>query len=486
MRTPLNHLAAWSLIALLTLTGCAANPVTGDQDLVLMSEEQELALGRRTHAQVLEQYGEYHDPELKAYVGRVGERIARRSHRGGLIYRFTLLDTPEVNAFALPGGYIYLTRGLLALLDSEAELAAVLGHEIGHVTARHSVRRHTGQVISGVLGAVIAAKSGVRGAGDAANLVGTAVVRGYGREHELEADRLGAEYLARSGYDPQAMIQVIRILKGQEAFERRRAKEEGREPAVHHGLFATHPDNDTRLQKTVAAAQRHRSADAVRIDRTAFLKRLDGLVWGDSEAQGIRRGHAFYHRDLDFHLKVKKGWRLENHPERLDAVRNDGAATLRLTVTDRNRRITPREFLRQRLGLRDLRQGEAIRHRGLEGYTAITHDDTGLGRQPSRIAVLYHNDRAFIFHGYSKNRSDPFRHDAELIAIARSFRPLTARERKEIRPLRLQIRPPKGREDFTALARRSPIADHPEAQLRLLNGRYPDGAPPGGLIKLVK
>ena len=479
-------LASLLAVALLTLTGCAANPVTGEQDLVLMSEDQELALGRRTHAQVLERYGEYHAPELQRYVESVGRRLAEKSHRSDLIYRFTLLDTPEVNAFALPGGYIYLTRGLLALLDSEAELAAVLGHELGHVTARHSVRQHTSQVVTGVIGAVIAAQTGVRGAGDVANVVGTAVVRGYGREHELEADRLGAEYLARGGYDPQAMIRVIRILKGQEAFERQRAEEEGREPNVYHGLFSTHPDNDARLRETVAAAEQHRTADTVRIDRAAFLRRLDGLVWGDSEEQGIRRGRAFFHKPLDFHLEASEGWRLENHPDRLEVVRDDGQAILKLTVTDRNRRIAPKEFLRQRLGLRDLRQGEPFRQHGLEGYTAITDANTSWGRRPVRVAVLFHDERAFLLQGASKPAADPYRFDAEIVRIGQTLRPLTAKERKTIRPLRLKVRPLKGGETFTRLARKAPIAHHPEEQLRLLNGRYPEGRPPAGLIKLVE
>ncbi|GAB6043517.1 M48 family metalloprotease [Endothiovibrio diazotrophicus] len=477
----------WLLLAALGLLGgCAANPVTGDSDLVLMSEQQELSLGRQGNAEVIKQYGEYADPELKAYVDRVGKAMAAHSHRPGLIYRFTVLDSPEVNAFALPGGYIYITRGLLALLDSEAELAAVLGHELGHVTARHAVRQHTSQVVTGLLGAVIAAGTGIRGAGDVANLVGTAVVRGYGREHELEADRLGAEYLARDGYDPQAMIQVIRVLKGQEAYERQRAEEEGREPNLYHGLFATHPDNDTRLQEVVAAADQFRSGETARTDRDAFLRRLDGLTWGDSASQGILRGDTFYHPDLDFRLQAIDGWVLVNHADNLEARRKDGDARLLLSVADRNRRIEPQAFLRERLGIRDLREGQEIDLNGLQGYTGITDGKTTWGNRPVRVAVLYHGDRAFVFQGASKSADDPFQHDAEIVAVARTFRPMTADERKRVNALHLKVRPLKGGETFVTLARHSPIADHPEEQLRLLNGRYPDGEPPAGLVKVVE
>ena len=167
---------------------------------------------------MLKQYRVYDDPALQQYVQSVGDKVAKLSHRNNLFYRFTLLDSTQVNAFALPGGYIYITRGLLVYLNSEAELAAVLGHELGHVTARHSVRQHSMSTTTNLLGALIGAASGVQGVGQLTNMIGTGIVRGYGREHELEADGLGVEYLARAGYDPAAMEKVITTLKNQELF----------------------------------------------------------------------------------------------------------------------------------------------------------------------------------------------------------------------------------------------------------------------------
>ena len=156
------------LIPILLAHACSTNPVTGEQDFVLMSEEQEISLGRQYSAEITKQMPEYDDQELAELVQAVGERLAANSHRPDLIYRFTVLDSKTVNAFALPGGYIYITRGMLAYLNSEAELAAVLGHEIGHVTARHSVRQHGTSTITGLLGAVISATSGVQGVSDLA------------------------------------------------------------------------------------------------------------------------------------------------------------------------------------------------------------------------------------------------------------------------------------------------------------------------------
>jgi len=192
------------------IAGCAMNPVSGTPDLVFMSESSEINIGSENDAKIRGKYGVYDSPALQTYVQQVGQKLAAQSHRPGLTYHFTVLDSPEVNAFALPGGYVYITRGILAYLNSEAELAAVLGHEIGHVTARHGVRQYTAATATGFVGAIIGVATGIGATQDLFNNVfGNAILSGYGRDHELESDRLGAEYLARTGYDPQAMIKVI-------------------------------------------------------------------------------------------------------------------------------------------------------------------------------------------------------------------------------------------------------------------------------------
>src|SRR3990172_6669237 len=189
-----KYLLSYLLFALSFVTGgCAVNPVTGQQDLVLMSEQEEIALGRKTNQQVLEQYSVYDDPALQTYIQNVGEKLAAKSHRNNLIYRFTVLDSKDINAFALPGGYIYITRGLLAYLKSEAELAAVLGHEIGHVTARHSVRQYSAVQLANIgatLGSILIPGMNQPMTNQLVQVFGTALLRGYGREHKLEADEI--------------------------------------------------------------------------------------------------------------------------------------------------------------------------------------------------------------------------------------------------------------------------------------------------------
>ncbi len=485
-RLLIRLIAAALGLSLAGLSACAVNPVTGERDFVLMSEDQEIAIGRKTHPDVLQAYGEYPDGALQSYVQEVGAKLAARSHRSNLVYRFTVLDSREVNAFALPGGYIYITRGLLAYLNSEAELAAVLGHEIGHVTARHAVRQHSAAAATGVVGIIIAAGTGVEGTQDLANVLGTAIVRGYGREHELDADRLGAEYLARAGYDPTAMLDVIGVLKDQESFEIQRAREEEREPRVYHGLFSTHPDNDKRLQEVVGRANSLRTATAVRVNREGFLRRLEGLVFGDSEREGIRRGSSFYHKELGFALHFPKGWRIDNRPDRLLAQPASADALLQMTAMDINRRIPPRQFLLTRLKLDDLSHGEAIRHLGLQGYTAIADARTPFGVRPTRFVVLYFKDKAYVFAGAAKDRNQPFVYDRAFLDAARSFHPLRPEEQRLATALRIHLLRAALGTRFAALAQGSRIPNHPEAQLRLLNHYYPEGEPdPGALIKIV-
>jgi len=472
-------LAAAAILFLLTLASCATNPVTGRSDFVMMSEAQELSLGQRADQDVKKQYALYDLKGLQAYVDSVGQKLARVSHRTELSYRFTVLDSPEVNAFALPGGYIYITRGIIAYLNSEAELAAVLGHELGHVTARHGVRQASAaqgtDLLFNILGAVSPAmrSSGVQ---SVTGLLGGALLSGYGREHELEADRIGAEYLARAGYDPQAMIKVIGVLKSQELFDAEVARQEGREPRAYHGLFASHPDSDTRLKEVVAAADKFRSGAGTALARDRFLEQSDGMIFGDSPREGIRRGNAFYHPDLGFALAIPEGWRLSNLPDRVILNAPGGEAGIELKMENRPNE-TPAQMLRR------LTRGAAnnIDASPVNALPAASGEIRG------RLAgVVYLGDKAFIFSGGGKSDDAARRALAGMRQAMRSFHAITAEERARARPLLIKLQRANAAQRLSALAARSPLGENAEGYLRLINGLYPSGEPaPGSLFKVI-
>jgi predicted Zn-dependent protease len=472
------------LLVAVALADCAQNPVSGRPDLVLVSETEELAIGKREDPKVRKQYGVYNDPALQQYVSRIGQRLAKASHRPGIQYHFLVVDSPEVNAFALPGGYIYVTRGLIAYLNSEAELAAVLGHELGHVTARHSVQQVTAATAAGIGATVLQIfVPETRGAaGDSAvNVLGSALLSGYGRDHELEADRLGAEYLARTGYDPQAMVRVVGVLKDQESLDAKIAKAEGREPRRYHGLFASHPDNDTRLQQVVGEAARFKQR-STRTGREAFLRKIDNLVFADSPEQGIVRNNRFYHLGLGLALTFPAGWRVENRPDYVRAVspRGDALIDLRLVGPAKG---TPAQVLRRSLGASE---GARISSTTINGLRAAIVTTT-IGGHPTRVACVFLGKSAFLIGAQARSQAAFNQQRGETEATLRSFHAITGEERAEAKPLRLRVITARQGLTFAELARRSPLDRFAEDQLRVINGRYPSREPVAGRpLKVVE
>ncbi|ORU90269.1 MAG: peptidase M48 [Cycloclasticus sp. symbiont of Poecilosclerida sp. M] len=474
------------LITLILLNGCAVNPATGGNDFVLMSEQQELSLGRNYSQQVMKDYRAYDNPSLQQYIQSVGNKVANNSHRKNIFFRFTLLDSTQVNAFALPGGYIYITRGLLAYLNSEAELAAVLGHEVAHVTARHSVRQHAMSTATSLLGALAGAATGVQGVGQLTNLVGTGIVRGYGREHELEADKLGAGYLARSGYSAWAMHDVITTLKNQELFDKKLASEQGRPPRAYHGVFSTHPKNDTRLQQVIRLAAGGGAKSAQRQD-AKFLKRLAGLTFGNSEKDGLIRDRVFYHKDLNFKLSFPKGWLVSNSANQITAAAPKGSAGLQLVLQDINKKTTPRKFMRTVLNIDQTVSEQALNINGFRGHTAVVLGKVYGKQQKIRASVLFVGSRAFIFLASAKQNNLFSQYDKQFMSSIKSFSRLSKADYKIVKELKISLVRSSNKTRLAALAGTSPIALHAEDQLRLLNGIFPSGeVKQGDLMKKIR
>ncbi len=473
----------WSLftVTLLGQAGCATNPVTGKQDFVLLSEQQEIETGTQYHQQILKQYALYEDPDLGSYVTSIGKRLASHSHREGLEFHFYVLDSPMVNAFALPGGYVYITRGILAYMDNEAQLAGVLGHEIGHVTARHGVRQQSRGTIIGILGSAAAAATGSGAVGDLSNMLGSALMQGYGRSHELEADRLGAEYLARSGYSPQVMIDVIGILKDQELYEIDRARADGRRPAVYHGVFSSHPDNDRRLQEVIAAAEVHTAERPRTTSRVGFLNRLKGIAYGPSESQGVLVNGNFMHRDLDVFISLPRNWKSENRPDRLISVSPKKDAFIQILLDSRGTEHDAEAYLRKQFD--NLRQAESFNINGLRGFAGIASISTPFGNRDSRLAAVLYKDWVFVVAGVHRDQilRNPFE------TTVNSIRPLTGEEREQARGKKIHLVRTVSGDTYEKLAARNGLDQKDVDTLRLLNGDYPAGNPAGGsLIKILR
>lgn len=470
-------------------SGCATNPVSGTPDLVFMTEAKEIQLGDDYDSKVRSEYGVYPDAELQAYVQGIGQKLAAQSHRPHLKYHFTVLDSPEVNAFALPGGHVYITRGILAYINSEAELAAVLGHEIGHVTARHGVRQHSAATATGVVGAILGAATGIQATQDLFSAFGNAMLSGYGRDHELESDRLGAEYLARTGYDPQAMIQVVGLLKNQEEFEKKRAAAEKRQPRIYHGVFASHPSADKRLQEVVAEADKFKTLSAPGIGREDYLKRLDKLAYGDSAREGIRYGRMFYHRDLDMALTFPEGWRVENSPHAIVswAPQKEALVMVKKSALPADSTTALDSFLKSQVKLSAQFHGKPIPDMKLSSVTGTDRLTGPFGARETRVSAVHYGPNAYLFFGATKEATAFARFDADFIATAASLRPLKPAEKSLAEGQHLRLVQARAGDTFASLTKTSPLTEYSELTLRLINNMFPDGEPrPGELIKIIE
>lgn len=484
-RAFLKSSALFSLVG--TLPSCATNPVTGEKDLILLNEDEEAELGRSSHKQIMKMYSSYNNPELLNYVTDLGEKLAAVSHRKELIYHWNVLDSPQVNAFAVPGGYVYITRGMLAYLGSEAELCGVLGHELGHITARHGVKQYSKSQVTNILTTVASILIGNRQLANLSQIASTAILRGFGREAELEADRVGAEYIAKVGYDPDALKNVIGVLKNQEEFDKVLAEEENREPYAYHGVFATHPDNDKRLQEVIKAAKK--SVSEVKLDenKKKYLDIIEGVPFGAGEGQGSARGPNFYHTELNFTLKFPDGWKIENLPTAVLGTSKDRNTLIELTMRDLNRKITAKELIGRLYG-DTYTNGREINMSEYKGYAANVELDTTFGESHKcRVAILYKNKKeAFQFIATTKDGDYFTRNNRLFDETFMSLRKLKDSEKELGQPKRIILYKVEKGDTFKTLSLKTSFSTHAENRLRVINNMFPSGEPtPGSLIKLV-
>ncbi len=471
------------------LSSCSINPATGTPDLVFMSESEEIAKGKELNDKLIKSTPLYQDKQLLAYIDKVGQKVAKHSDRPGLTYHFNIIDSPDINAFALPGGYIYVNRGLLAYLSSEAQLAAVLAHEIGHVAARHVVRQDVARKGASVLSVLSVLTTGSFVVGDAASLWSTAAVQGYGREMELEADSLGAQYLYNSNYSPNAMVETISILKNQEQFSRYRAKEEGKKPVSYHGVFATHPRNDVRLKEVIAKAGKLSQKANYVANEQQYRQHTEGLVYGIDFDVAPRRKpvekNRYIHRKLGFSILFPKHWQIKKTRQAIIGKPDDDSAQLSLNVAMRVRGMSPGDYLRKVSNVKMLSQSEDFSQNGLIGHTGILLAKKE-GKENQRIAVIYQGSKAYLLRGSVTKPKKNIDYDALFLASIHSFRPERIQRRKP-KSKRIHYVKANSRTNMKLLAKQLNIGLYAEQQLRLINGLYPRGKPKvGQWLKIIK
>lgn len=491
-----------------TLTGCATNAATGKQNLMLVSSDEETKVATEAHERFSQSPGFYSNEALQAYVQQVGEKIVAGSDRKDIEYRFFVLDQPEVNALALPNGYIYVTRGLLAYLESESELAAVLAHEVAHVTARHSAQLMSSAKVAGAVSTVLGAIAGVAmgaATGDVnlamstmdatsgvSSLAGAMVLGNYSREHELEADQLGLRYLERASYSDQAMGDVIDMLKNIEQFDDQRLNKDKKRHLYHQ--FASHPELDVRLEKadrqSVVAQEQNGSAL-----HEAYLQHTTGLVFEafDEVSPAKNNPHNWLNKEALFQIYQPGDWKIiESTKETIVLEKSEDKLRTEFRLLPPQAEHDPEKFFGgEALGaksIRDIWELNHIYHKKPKcpGFSAMAERQTADGTRPIYVAVLFHDKYTVLMTGIPEDVEWLEKHRYVFEAQANSTRLLTQEEYDKTRIKQIQTVKARSGDSYAKLAAQAPLGEAGESYLRLLNRQYPDGEPlEGQLIKVV-
>lgn len=469
-------------VLLLTLASCVTNPATGRREFSLMSEAQEIEIGKQFDGEIRREMGLYDDLALQKYVAGIGLRLARASERPGLPWQFAVVDEPAINAFALPGGYIYLTRGILPFLHDETQLAGVIGHEIGHVTARHSAQRYTQATTAGVgvtlLGIFVPEARPLQGVTETA--LGLLFLR-YGREDELQADRLGVDYTASSGYDPAGVGGMLRTLA--------RLDEAGGSRRGVPNWLSTHPAPADRVQEVQAyIANRDRQVATGGIaDRAEFLRRIDGLMYGDSPNEGLIRGNMFLHPVLRLSIAFPQGWDIQNTRTQVVATapgRNHHMILQIVAKPSGSIEQVARGTMAQ-AGFQHV-SGQRTQVNGLDAYAGTYRGKMqNLGTVATLAAHIVHDRTVYVLAGIAPPNEFQAA-EPEFSAGIRSFRELSRQEAENIRPNRVDIYTVRQGDTWESISKSTADGLMKPSTLAIMNNYEPNQAPkPGDRIKVV-
>ena len=464
------------------IISCAVNPVSGRRELMLLSDTEEVNLGRETDGQVVQEYGIYKNPDLTAYLDTLCKRLGKVSHRPNLNYQLKILDVSVVNAFAVPGGYVYFTRGILASLNNEAELAGVMAHEIGHIAARHSAKQYSkaqfAQVTLG-LGSVVADAVGLSALSGLAQLgVGMLFLR-FSRDNERQADSLGVEYASRANYDASRLADFFQILERMNP---------GSDRSGLPAWFSTHPSPEDRVQTVRTQARQWQQKLALNnpaVNQDTYLRKIDGLIFGEDPRQGYVKDKIFYHPDLRFQFLVPDRWTLQNTPSQVQMVNEEKDAIILFGM---EAGTSPGEVAKKFVAQTKAQviKSNAIRVNHLSSQRLVSDVRTEKGAIRVMSYFIEKDKKIFTFQGLAS--AEKFRNVEALFEKTMSqFKELSDPSRINVKPDQIRIRSTKTSDTLGNTLRSLGVPNDQLEQVALLNGRQlNDRVPANTLIKVVE
>lgn len=473
-------------VRVLMIAFLAAAPPAAAQ-VNMYSAEDEKKMGAEAHPEILKQFGGAYDvPEVSGYVAEVGGRLAANSDNPQVGYTFTLLNSPVVNAFALPGGYVYTTRGLLAYANDEAELAGVLGHEIGHVTAHHTAQRQTRATILDVGSAVLGAVLGSPELGQAAQVGSAVYLQSFSRDQEFQADELGVRVLSRTGYPPLAMADFLETLDAYTQLENRVQGQAG--SARQSDFMSDHPNTPDRVRRAIQEAGLSAARPDAPYRRDAFLKAIDGMIFGDDPKNGVVRGRTFSHPGFRIAFAAPPGFRLVNTDAAVLAIGPDDARIRFDIDQDRQRAANdPATYLTRiwagDLKLHDVQPIDVNGMAGATGWAPVSGDQ---GRVDLRAVVIRFGGSQLARLLFVTPPQTTEKLKTEFQRTTFSFHRLSGAEIAAIRPLRLRVVEVRAGDTAQSLAERMPVEGFKLERFQTLNALKPGQAlRPGQRVKIV-
>ncbi|MFT2009850.1 M48 family metalloprotease [Pontibacter sp. 13R65] len=464
---------------ILLFNSCATNPVTGKRDVMFMSESQEIAMGKEADPQIVAQFGLYEDPAMQRFINEKGQQMASVSHRKNLQYEFKIVDSPVINAFAVPGGYVYFTRGIMAHFNNEAQFAGVLGHEIGHITARHSAKQQSKSILAQaglIVGMVVSPQ--IAQLGDAASQGLGLLFLKFGRDDERESDKLGVEYSTKIGYDAKEMADFFTTLQRQQ---------EGSGQAVPD-FMSTHPNPGDRyntVNQLAAQEKQKQNVTNLQVNRNSYLKMIDGMVYGEDPKQGFVENQVFYHPELKFQFPIPTAWAYQNSPQQVQMVPKDGKAVMSLTLAPGKTLEEAGQQMLQQYKL-EVVESKQVTVNGLPALAIIADQKQEQGVIRTLTYLIQYGGNMYSIMGITT--ANDFNTYAPLFSSTmENFKQLTDQEKINRKPDRIRIKTVAQAATLSQVLRSFNMPDSKLNELAILNGmQLDDRLEKGTLIKVVE